>query len=255
MRPLRRIAVGWWFELVSLTRSTLFIVTSVFQPVIFASIAFFLDRAGGHSALLYTALGAGLMGTWSSTLFGSGLAIQWQRFQGTLELLILTPHPYLSVLSSLTLATASLGIYSLGATLLWGRLFFGVPLELAHPLLFIVALVATVVSLGLFGLVLGSTFVLWRGANALANLLEYPVWLATGLLVPVDLLPGWVTPVSWLLAPTWGAEAIRQAALGGSPLAPIGMCLLLGIAYLALAWLTLGYVERLARERASLALA
>ncbi len=255
MRTLRRVAVGWRFELVNLMRSALFIVTSVFQPVIFASIAFFLDRAGGHSALLYTALGAGLMGTWSSTLFGSGMAIQSQRFQGTLELLILAPHPYLTVLSSLTLATASLGVYSLGATLLWGRLFFGVPLELAHPFLFVVALVATVAALGLFGLVLGSTFVLWRGANALANSLEYPVWLASGLLVPVDLLPRWVEPISWLLAPTWGADAIRHAALGGSPLAPIGMCALLGIAYLAFAWLMLGHIERLARERASLALA
>ena len=28
------------------------------------------------------------MGIWSATLFGSGGAIQWQRWQGTLELLV-----------------------------------------------------------------------------------------------------------------------------------------------------------------------
>jgi ABC-2 type transport system permease protein len=252
---LRLVVVGWRFQLENFTRSALFVISSIVQPVLFASIAFFLDRAGGHGALLYTALGAGLMGTWSSTLFGSGMAIQSERRQGTLELMILAPPPYLTVLSSVTLATASLGIYSLAATLLWGRLFFGVALHLAHPLLFVLAIGATVVALGLFGLVLGSTFVLWRGANALANLLEYPVWLATGLLVPVKLLPAWVTPISWLLAPTWGAEAIRRAALGGAPLPPIGMCAVLGVAYLAFAALMLRYLERLARARASLALA
>jgi hypothetical protein len=42
-----------------------------------------------------------------------------------------------------------------------------------------VALPATVVSLGML---LASTFVLYRHASAFSNLLEYPIWLATGLL-------------------------------------------------------------------------
>ncbi len=45
-----------------------------------------------------------------------------------------------------------------------------------------------------------------------------------GFLVPLSLFPGWVRPISWVLAPTWGINAIREAALGGSPLADIGMC-------------------------------
>ena len=83
---------------------------------------------------------------------------------------------------------------------------------------FALALPATVIGLGLLGLVLASTFILYRNANAMSNLLEYPVWLVTGLLVPLSLLPGWVEPIGWVLAPTWGVEAIRAAALGGDPL-------------------------------------
>ena len=67
----------------------------------------------------------------------------------------------------------------------------------------------------MLGLLLASTFVLYRNANAFSNLLEYPVWLATGLLVPLTLLPGWVEPISWVLSPTWGMRAIREAAFGG----------------------------------------
>ena len=87
------------------------------------------------------------------------------------------------------------------------------------------ALPATVLSLGMLGLLLASTFVLYRNASAFSNLLEYPVWLATGLLVPLSLLPGWVTPISWLLAPTWGMRAIREAAFGGNAWAEIAACL------------------------------
>ena len=58
------------------------------------------------------------MGIWSSTLFGSGGAIQWQRWQGTLELLVGAPPPFVAVLLfPLTVATSTIGIYSVFATL------------------------------------------------------------------------------------------------------------------------------------------
>jgi ABC-2 type transport system permease protein len=251
----RLVWTGWLFHMKTLTLSGFFLLTSFIQPMIFASIAFFLVEAGGRpGTLLYAALGAGMMGIWSSTLFGSGGAIQWQRWQGTLELLVAAPAPFLLVLLPLALATASVGLYSLTMTLIWGRLLFSVPLELVHPFAFVVAVPATVLGLGLLGLLLASTFILYRHANAMSNLLEYPVWLVTGLLVPVSLLPVWVEPLSWVLAPTWGVRAIRDAAIGGDPWPAIGMCLLLGAVYFALAMVFLRHFERLARERATLAL-
>lgn len=254
-RVARLVVMGWRFHLKTLSQSSFFILVSVLQPVIFASIAFFMFRSGGRAGtLLYAALGAGLMGIWSSVLFGSGGAIQWQRWEGTLELLVTAPAPFLLVLLPLTLATSSIGIYSLAATLFWGIVFFGIPLELVHPWWFLVAVPTTVIALGLLGLVLASTFVLYRHANALSNLLEYPIWLITGLLVPVSLLPGWVEPLSWVLAPTWGAKAIQSAALGGDPAFPIVMCVALGAVYLLIGARLLRLFERLARGRATLSL-
>ena len=40
------------------------------------------ERVAAGSGLLYASLGAGMMGIWSSVLFGSGGLIQWQRWQG-----------------------------------------------------------------------------------------------------------------------------------------------------------------------------
>lgn len=233
-----------------------FILISVLQPVIFATIAFYMFKAGRQpGTLLYVALGAGMMGIWSSTLFGSGGALQWNRWQGTLELLVASPPPFIVVLLPLTLATSVTGAYALLSTLFWGRVFFGVPLHLAHPLAFLVAVPAAVLSLGLMGLLMASSFILYRHANALSNLLEYPVWVATGLLFPLALLPGWVTPISWLLAPRWGIDAIRHSALGGGPVwFPIAMCAATGAAYLVLAAVFLQVFERAARARATLAL-
>ncbi|HEY7729674.1 MAG TPA: ABC transporter permease [Gaiellaceae bacterium] len=253
---LRLFGVGWLFHVKALTNSLFWVLISVLQPLIFASIAFFMVDSGNSSGtLLYVALGAGLMGIWSSTLFGSGGAIQWQRWQGTLELLVAAPAPFIMSLLPLTVATSSIGLYSIVATLLWGRLFFGVPLDFVDPLQLAVALPVTVLSLGMLGLLLASTFVLARNANAFSNLLEYPIWLATGLLVPLTLLPAWVGPISWVLAPTWGMDAIRDAALGsGSAWPAIGMCVVLGIVYFLLGAVCLRNFERLARQRATLSL-
>ncbi len=256
MTILRLIWVGWAFHVKSLTLSGFFILTSVIQPIIFASVAYFMFQAGARpGTLLYVALGAGMMGIWSSTLFGSGGAIQWQRWQGTLEYCIAVPPPFLLVIVPLTLATATIGLYSLSATLFWGWLFFDVPMEIASPFAFAVALPVTVLGLGLLGLVLASTFILYRNANALSNLLEFPVWLVTGLLVSLSLLPGWVGPISWMLAPTWGINALRDAAIEGNPWPEIGMCLVLGAVYLVIGHFALQHFERLARERATLAIA
>lgn len=252
----RIVWVGLGFRVREFTVSRWFLLMAIFQPIIFASIAFYMFKAGGKpGTLLYAALGAGMMGIWSTTLFGAGGALQWNRWQGTLELLVASPPPFIVVLLPLTLATSLTGGYALVATLFWGRLFFGVPLHLAHPLAFLVAVPAAVLALGLLGLLMGASFVLYRHANALANLLEYPVWLATGLLFPIALLPAWVKPVSWMLAPYWGIDAIRHAAIGGGAVwFPIAMCGVVGAAYFVLAAFFLRIFERLARARATLSL-
>jgi ABC-2 type transport system permease protein len=132
---------------------------------------------------------------------------------------------------------------------------FGIPITIVHPLAFAVSIPACIVAIGLLGLITAATFVLYRSAFALGISMQYPVWIATGLLVPLAVLPSWLGPVSWLLAPTWGFRAIREAALGGSPWPAIGMCAVVSVAYLAIALACLAFFERLARSRASLRLA
>jgi ABC-2 type transport system permease protein len=141
------------------------------------------------------------------------------------------------------------------STLVWGRVLFGIEVPLEHPLGFALALVATVVSIGALGFLLAVSFVRYRTAWALGNMIEYPVWLIGGFLVPLTLLPGWVRPISWVLAPTWGVDAVREAALGGNPWPETALCLGLGAAYVAAGALVLETVLRAASKDGSLSLA
>ena len=87
------------FHVKSLTQSMFFVLISLIAAADLRDdrVLHGEGRARKPEALLYVALGAGLMGIWSSTLFGSGGAIQWQRWQGTLELLVAAPPPFIVV--------------------------------------------------------------------------------------------------------------------------------------------------------------
>jgi ABC-2 type transport system permease protein len=143
-------------------------------------------------------------------------------------------------------------------------ILFGMPLNADYPLLLPLALLVSIVSLGCLGMLLGTSFVLYRHANALSNLLEYPIWIVTGLVVPLALLPSWLGPISWVLAPTWAMEAIRGSAMadgpsllagGEPPLLAMGLCLALAVVYYLIARRVLRFVLDKARRDATLALA
>jgi ABC-2 type transport system permease protein len=254
VRSLRVLGLGWLMHFKLLSRSSFNSVLGIVYPLFFATVAFFMYREGSPHALVYASLGAAVMGIWSATSTAAGGALQRERWHGTLELLVASPAHFSLVMLPVTLAMSTIGIYSMAATLLWGRLAFGISLHIEHLFVFCVAVVVTIVSIGMCGFLLAVAFVRYRTAWALGNLLEYPVWLICGFLVPLSLFPRWVLPFSWVLAPTWGMRAIREAALGGPALQDLGMCALLGAIYTVLGVLIVGYLLDAARRRATLAL-
>jgi ABC-2 type transport system permease protein len=255
MKTLRFIAVSWLLQFKMILRSPFDGFGNVLYPLFFATTAFFVFKAGDSPrTLIYASLGAAVMGMWSSVSTSAGSAMQRERWWGTLELLVVAPRHFVLVLLPSTLGLASVGIYNLVATLLWGRFAFGINLTIEHPFLFALAVVTTVLSFAGLGLLFAVSFVRFRAAWVLGNLFEYPVWLIGGFLVPLALLPAWVRPISWILAPTWGMSAIRGAALGGHPLRDALVCLALGATYVAIAVLVSQRVLRAAREQGTLSL-
>jgi ABC-2 type transport system permease protein len=255
VRTVRLLAFGWYYQFKMISRSPFEGIGQVMYPLFFATVAFFIFRASeSPRTLLYAAVGSAVMGMWSATSTTAGNAMQRERWHGTLESLVATPPHFGLVLFPITLAMATIGIYCLLATLALGRFVFGIELTIEHPVAFGLGVVGAVTSFGALGFLFAVSFVRFRAAWALGNLFEYPVWLVGGFLVPLVLLPEWVRPISWALAPTWGMSAIREAALGGSPVPDLLLCLGLGAVYVALGVAMLERVLNAARKRGALSL-
>jgi ABC-2 type transport system permease protein len=252
---LRLLAVGWWLQLKMRSRSAFDGILAIVYPMFFATSVLLMYRQGGSaSALVGAAVGASVLGVWSAVATTASTSLQQERRLGTLELLVAAPRPFPLVVVPMTMAMGTIGLYSLLATLLWGRFAFGIPLSLEHPLVFVLASVATAIGVSLMGFLLAVSAVRYRGAWALGTAFEFPVWLVCGFLVPVASLPDWVAPISWLLPPTWGAAAIRDAAFGGSPWSDIALCLALSLLYGAVGTWLCGRLVTSARTNATLAL-
>lgn len=255
MSTARLLSYGWWLQLKMRSRSAFDGVLSIIYPLFFATTVFLMYRQNAQDeALVTAAVGASVMGVWSAVSTTASTSLSQERQQGTLELLVASPTPLPLVVVPITLSMATIGLYSLLATLLWGRLAFGIHLSFQQPLAFVVASVATAVGVSVIGFVLSVTAVRYRSAWALGTALELPVWLVGGFLVPLSLLPDWVRPVSWLLPMTWGVGAVKQAALGGTPWPDIVMCLATAAVYALLGTLLARRLVRSARTHATLAL-
>ena len=171
-----------------------------------------------------------------------------------LELLVAAPMPFWAVALPITIAIAAIGVYSVVVELLYARLLFGVPVSIEDPLVFVVALLPATIAIGMLGFLLAAAFVRYRAAWAVGNLFEFPVWTVCGFLIPLALLPGWVEPLSWVLAPTWAMGALHDAALGASAWDDIAMCVVLSVVYGVLGAVALRHFLHSARANASLAL-
>lgn len=247
---------GWALHFKMLSRSPFELFVALALPVMFATIAYFLFKADSDvETLLAAAIASGVMGVWSVTGTSAAAALQRQRRLGILELLVAAPLPFWSVVLPIAVAISATGIYSLAAGLLYMRVLFGVPIDIASWPAFALAAVATILSIGSLGFLFTSAMVRFRAAWAVGNMFEWPVWLLCGLLVPVALLPTWLQPVSWILAPYWGMNALREAALdGGLPWVDVAVCAGLAVAYGGVGAVLLRVFLRSARQNATLSL-
>lgn len=209
----------------------------------------------GASAAGFLVVGIFGLITWTSTLWASGYALEFERHEGTSAALFLSPASRGAVVAGYGLGSFVWFLPSF-ATLAFLGFVAGARLhvnDLAALLLSGLTLFAASLAMGFF---FSGLFILSRRGNLITNVLQAPIFLLCGFLVPLSSLPAWLRPLSGAIPATHAVIALRQSALAGATLSGMRgellMTVSLSAVYLIVGLYGLRRVEHVAKRAGQL---
>jgi ABC-2 type transport system permease protein len=135
-----------------------------------------------------------------------------------IKYVVVTPPSLFPFLLGRSLARVLISFVAVGLTLAVGVFFLGVVLDLNIPYLVAATVIGVlaVIALGIFmaGWCLQLRQEAWSYPEAIAGAL----YLVSGAIFPVDVLPSFIQPIAYAMPTTWWLEASRRGLVGhGSP--------------------------------------
>lgn len=232
------------------------IIPSIIAPFIFTIVALMIFNDNSGPVVLHAVLGGGILGMWGNTLYSSGWSISYDRYNGTLEPLMISPTRLIDVVAGRAIWHTVIGLSNALLVFVVAEFMFDATITLQDPLLFFAVLILTLFSLATIGLIFSAFFVLTRTSSILMSSLEFPIYVVSGALFPISLLPDWAGLISKILAPSWGVEALRSVAFDGYVqsifMINVGMMILLIISYLLIAVGLFHIIERNVRSHGNM---
>jgi ABC-2 type transport system permease protein len=182
-----------------------------------------IGRAEGNDRLLLTLVIGAIFWSYLSIVFEFiAEAVQWERWEGTLEYTFMAPVPRLTHLAGMAGGTIVRAVVFSVTTLFAVMLFIPVDLSHANGLSAIVMLaVGTVAFMGL-GIASAVFPLIWTEKGLqMAYIVQAIVLLVSGVYYPTSVLPGWLQALSVVSPATYVIEGMRRALLDGADLASL----------------------------------
>ena len=170
------------------------------------------------------------------------LAFVGERSNGTLDRLRVTPATEGEIVLGYVVTFGIVGAIQSIVLLTTALVFFHV-LVAGSILLAALVVILLAIDAQAIGILLSAAAQREAQVVQMFPLIIFPVFLLSGIFVPVESLPNWLRPFSYLLPPTWGIFALRDVMLRGFGLDRVWLDLLVlagfAVAFSALAVLTL----------------
>jgi len=188
----------------------------LFTTPFFAIVLLGIVKAAGREDLeSFALLAPVVMGLWVFSIGLAGNILVEEKGGGTLEPAMSSPTPLLGVVLGRIGSVTMLGLLPMVETYLIATLLFRIDVTVPHPLVFVLAALVTTFAMACTSTLICAWFVMARGGGMFANFLTYPVYILSGVMVPVAFLPDWIEPLSRVVFLTWGVELLRDAMAPG----------------------------------------
>lgn len=226
------------YEFLKLLRAKAFSLSVIGFPVMFYLIFGVTNHHTEYARYLLASYSC--FGMFGAALFGLGAGVAMERAQGWMELKQASPMPRLVYLIAKTATCAAIAMITVGILLTLGLTLAGVSMTVLEAVRLIAITLAGAIPFASMGLLV-SFIVPPNAGPGFINLFYLPMSFASGLWMPISLLPHWIQKIAPAL-PTYhyaqlALNIFGYAQPGASMLchweALVGFtCLLLGAAWL-----------------------
>lgn len=167
------------------------------------------------------------------TLVGLGSAIAREREQGTIDGMMAAPVQREAIVIGKILAQSARGIIQ-GFTILGlSIILFGVRVY-GNPGLLVFVMLLGVISFVGVGVVMTSLAADQETATMMSFLLQFPMMFLSGVIFPIQQLPGWLQYIGKILPLYYAADALRKVMILNASLAAIMPDIVILIVYMVL---------------------
>ena len=203
------------YELLKLLRLPMYLVPTLVFPVMFYllfGVAFRRPGSGAFDMATYLIATYGAFGVMNASLFGFGVGVAMERGQGWMLFKRATPMPPLAWLGGRLTACVLCSALMVACLFTVAAVAGGVRMPAAQWLSLAGVLVAGALPFSAFGLAIGS----WVGPNsapAIINVLSLPMSFASGMWLPIQMLPGVIKKIA-LYLPSYHYAQLALGRLG-----------------------------------------
>ena len=204
----------------------------------------------------FVVVGGAMTAFWLNVLWSMASQLYWDKDQGNLELYIVSPGPMMAVLLGMAVGGLVFAGVRAGVILVLGSLLFGVHYDAGSLAELLAVFAVTMTALYGMGMMFASVFLAaGREAWHLSNLMQEPIYLASGFYFPVKAMGAWVATFASVLPLTLGLDAMRQLLFTGNPTLgfvsvrlELSVLVVLAVAFLVAAYVTLNKLEEVGRR-------
>jgi ABC-2 type transport system permease protein len=186
--------------------------------------------SGVSSSFQFLAPGFMALTVITGSLQGVANAISREKEQGTMDGLLVAPIPHVSIILGKVAAQTVRGLIQGFLILGLSILLFGVQIYGSPVIMVVVLLLGTASFVGV-GIILTAVAPDQETAQMMTIILQFPMMFISGILFPIDQLPGWMQYIGKALPLYYAADALRKVIILNASLSVIMPDLLILIAY------------------------
>ncbi len=249
-------------RIVGATRERSWLFFETILPLMGVAAYVFVYRAiqAPQDYIGFVVVGGAMTAFWLNVLWSMASQLYWDKDAGNLELYIVSPGPLMAILLGMAAGGLVMAGTRAAIILVVCSFLFNVTYQAGSLPMLILVFVVTMVALYGMGMMFASVYLATgREAWHISNLLQEPIYLASGFYFPVKAMGFWVATFASIIPLTLGLDAMRQLLFANgltlgflSVSVELGILVILAIVFLTAARMALARLEEVGRREGRL---